>query len=237
MRRGVRYPAQHIYNDLSAKVEELRELVGGFPDYPVDSVGERVLGPVRPLHEPDKSVYYLGDCRGELGDELALYVRHRPAEAGEGIVELRLCLVCRYERRVIFLENIGRVLICAGERVGNEGRPLGLVRTRGELFVKLVLGDTDPIQRVGKCARDLSDLCGLVRRFYEAVYRESVAKRTRNPGGNIRPCSNVLFRGRELCEKLRGLRSVIRIPQNGVKGLIRLLCGIRGVSRRLKRGI
>lgn len=77
-----------------------------------------------------------------------------------------MCLVRRYERRVIFLENIGRVLIGRGERVGNEGRPLRLVCTRGELFVKLVLGDTDPIQRVGKCARYLSDLCRLVRRFY-----------------------------------------------------------------------
>ena len=110
-----------------------------------------------------------------------------------------MCEVCGDNRLIVLFESLGRALVGLSECLGNEGRPLLLGGASGEFLVKLVLGNADPVQSVGKSTRYRSDLCRLVCGLYERVNRERVAKRTRNARGYVGPCSNVLFGGRELC--------------------------------------
>ena len=207
------------------------------PYHAVDSLSERLLRAVYTVYHVDESVYHVGEGRGELCYELVFHVIDCLAEVGERVVEFCLSLPRLYERSVIFLENLARVLIGGGEGLRDKVCSLCLVGARGELFVKLVLADTDPIQSVGEGPGHCADLCRLVRRLNERVYRERVAKRAGYSGGNIAPCRNVLFGGRELCEELCRLRRRVGVPEHGIKGAIRLRRRVRRVSRRRERGI
>lgn len=60
------------------------------------------------------------------------------------------------------MHGSGGIVIRCGEGVGDEGGSLCRIGTGGEADVKIVLGNADPVERVGQNSRDLSDLGGFI---------------------------------------------------------------------------
>ena len=236
-RRGVCKPGYNVDDDLRAEIKQFRQLVGRLFNQFVDRIRKGFFRAVSALQEIRKSVYEVSNRGHEFRRQFRFYVGNRAAEPRKRIVEFRLRFARRHDRSVIFLENIGRVLILRGQRFRNQGGTLCFVPARGKFFIEFVLGNADPVQRIGKRARNLSNLRRFVGGFNQAVNRQRVAKRTLNACGNVRPRRNVLFRRCQLCQKLRGFRCVVRVAQHGIEGLVCRACRIRRKPGGLKRRI
>ena len=86
----------------------------------------------------------------------------------------------------------GGIVIRCGECVGDECGSLRRIGAGCEADVEIVLGNADPVERVGQNARDLAYLGGFVRRLNEALDWEGIAECAVNTGGNLRP-TRLLF--------------------------------------------
>ena len=142
------------------------------------------------------------------------------AQLRVGIGQFRLRPLGLHHITVKLFVIFRSLLIQPVQGIGNEGRPFLLAVAGIQRSLKSVLGNTGPVQRVGKGTGDLACLGGFVGRLGQALNGEAVAKGGPYASGNVRPLRQLLLGVAQLGKVVDRFNTSIFLAKNGIKGFI-----------------